>query len=71
MIYTDKTETLYCIELQDANETGYCHTDMDGEAIWYDNLDEARIEAKCLLGEHIVLTRIFDDKDRLVDFFKA
>jgi hypothetical protein len=69
MIYND--EVMYTIELQDANCTGYCHTGMDGEALWYDDLDEARLDAKCQLGEHIVLVRIFDNKDRLVDFFKA
>ena len=63
-------EILYTIELQDANCTGYCHTDMDGAAIWYEDLDEARLDAKNQLGEHIVVTRIFDNKDRLVDFYK-
>jgi len=69
MIYND--EVTYTIELQDANETGYCHTAIDGEQLGYDDLDDARLDAKSQLGEHIVLVRIFDNKSRLVDFFKA
>jgi hypothetical protein len=61
----------YYIELQDAQGTGYGCTDMAGNEMYFEDLNEARLCAKSKLKDHIVLARIIDvQSHNVVDFFK-
>jgi hypothetical protein len=62
----------YYIELQDAQGTGYGCTDIAGNEMYFEDLNEARLYAKSKLKEHIVLTRIIDAQSHnVIDFFEA
>ena len=61
----------YYIELQDAEGTGYLYTDNIDNQIYFEDLDEARMDAKSSLKDDIVLARIIDVQTcRVVDFFE-
>jgi hypothetical protein len=61
----------YYIYLQDAQGTSYCCTDVAGNAMYFEDLDEARLHAKGELKDEIVWARIIDtQKHRVVDFFE-
>jgi len=61
----------YYIDLQDAQGTSYGCTDVAGNGMYFEDLDEARLHAKGELKDHIVLARIVDTQtNRVVDFFK-
>ncbi len=60
----------YYIELQDAQGTGYCSTDIRDNVIYYDDLDDARMDAKNSLSDFFIASRIIDIQTRrVVDFF--
>ena len=62
--------TEYYIEMQDAEGTSYGSTDIMDNIIYYDDLDEARMDAKNSLSDFFVVSRIIDTQTkRVVDFF--
>jgi hypothetical protein len=62
----------YYIELQDAQGTGYGCTDIAGNEMYFEDLNEARLFAKSKLKDHIVMTRIIDvQTNDVVDFFET
>jgi hypothetical protein len=62
--------TEYYIELQDAQGTCFCSTDIRDDVIYYDDLDDARMDAKNSLSDFFVVSRIIDTQTkRVVDFF--
>lgn len=62
----------YYIELQDTRGTGYIADDRYGDAIYYEDIVEARLAAKGNLNDQFVLARIIDVQTRqVVDCFKC
>lgn len=64
--------TEFYVELQDAAGTCYGTTDSwTDEALYFEDLDEARMYAKGQLVEPIVLARVIEvgHRGRVVDFF--
>lgn len=63
--------TEYYIELQDAQGTGYCATDVRDNVLYYDDLDDARMDAKSHLNDFFVVSRIIDTQTKqALDFFR-
>ena len=61
----------YYVDLQDANGTCYGTTDRNDDALYFDDLDEARMYAKDQLSEEYAVARVIDaSSKRVVDFFK-
>jgi hypothetical protein len=63
----------FYVELQDAQGTCYGTTDrFTDEAIYFDDLDEARMFAKGQLDEQFILARLINAQTgRVVDFFEG
>ena len=65
--------TEYWIDLQDKDGTsyGHCYPNTNYQC-FYEDLDEARMDAKSLLRDEIVLARVVDyNTGRIVDFFEV
>jgi hypothetical protein len=63
--------TEFYVVLQDANCTGYGCTDHNGDEMYFEDLDEARIFAKDQLDETYIKALVIDARaKRVVDFFK-
>ena len=65
--------TEFIVELQDADGTCYGTTDpWTDEALYFEDLDEARIFAKSQLSEEYILARVIESgrRGRVVDFFQ-
>lgn len=64
--------TEFYIELQDAAGTGYGCTDrFTDEALYFEDLDEARLYAKGQVDETYILARVINAQThRVVDFFQ-
>ena len=62
----------FYVELQDSDGTFYGATDRwTNEALYFDELDDARVYAKDQLDDTYVVTRVIDAKThRVVDFFQ-
>lgn len=63
--------TEFYIELQDAAGTGYGCTDRNGDEMYFEDLDEARLYAKGQVNETYILARVINAQTRrVVDFFQ-
>lgn len=64
--------TEFYVELQDADGTAYGTTyHGTDEAIYFEDLEEARLFAKSRLDETYILARVINsDNGRVVDFFQ-
>jgi hypothetical protein len=63
--------TEFYVDVQDADGTCYVTTDPRAdETIYFDDLDEARMFAKAQLDEQFILSRVIDDRSRVMDFFQ-
>jgi len=62
----------YYVELQDSNGTCYGTTDAwTDEALYFDDLDDARMYAKGKLDDQFILARVIEaGRGRMVDFFQ-
>ena len=64
--------TEFYIELQDADGTSYGCTDkFTGEAMYFEDLEDARLYAKGQVNETYILARVINAQTgRVVDFFQ-
>ena len=61
----------FYIELQDENGTGYGCVYKNGEEMYFDNIDEARLYAKSRVDETYILARVVDaETHSIVDFYE-
>jgi len=60
----------YFIELLDANETAYGCTDLNGDEMYFEDLEEARLYAKGQVNEIYTVVKVIDaGTHHVVDYF--
>jgi hypothetical protein len=59
----------YYIDLQDKNGTSYGCSDKWNNELYFDDLEDAKMTAKSMLKDHIVLARVINTKNEQVVYY--